>query len=63
MKNLTAIRNLETGQAMMEYVIVCAALALILGIGMVDNTSVLWELLNSFQTAYKNFSFAISLPG
>ena len=63
MKDLTAVRSRDAGQAMMEYVIVCAALALILGIGMVDHTSVLWELINSFQAAYKNFSFAISLPG
>lgn len=50
------------GQASMEYVVVCAALALALGVGMVDSNSVLWQLLEAFRTAYARFSFAISLP-
>ena len=47
---------------MMEYGIVCAALALALGIGMADDQSVLLQLLDAFRTAYRNFSYAISLP-
>ncbi len=50
------------GQSMVEYLIICAALALALGIGMADKNSVLWQLLNAFQIAYQKFSFALSLP-
>ncbi len=52
----------QRGQSMIEYVVVCAAVALVLGIGMVDSNSVLWQLIDAFQKAYRNFSFAISLP-
>lgn len=47
---------------MIEYVVVCGALATALGIGMADNTSVLWQLIDAFQKAYASFSYAISLP-
>lgn len=47
----------------MEFVIVCAALALALGIGMSGDSSVLKQLLDAFKTAYQDFSYAISLPG
>jgi hypothetical protein len=47
----------------MEFVVVCAALAIALGIGMSGQTSVLQQLLDAFKTAYQNFSYAISLPG
>ena len=50
------------GQSSVEYVVVCAALAIALGIGMVDNRSVLRELLGAFKLAYQKISFAISLP-
>lgn len=52
----------QHGQSMIEYVIVCAALALVLGIGAIDNTSVLRELINAFQRGYQNYSYIISLP-
>lgn len=52
----------QRGQSMIEYVVVCAVVALVLGIGMVDSKSVLWQLVNAFQLAYRNFSYAISLP-
>lgn len=52
----------QRGQSSMEYVVVCAALAFALGIGMVDEHSVLYELVNAFKTAYQKFSYAISLP-
>jgi hypothetical protein len=47
----------------MEYVIACAALALVLGIGMLDDSSVLKQLLDAFKVAYQKFSHALSLPG
>lgn len=53
----------QRGQSSMEYVVVCAALALALGIGMANDQSVLWQLLEAFKTAYHNFSYSISLPG
>jgi hypothetical protein len=46
----------------MEYVVVCAAIAFALGVGMVNTDSVLWQLLEALRTAYQNFSFALSLP-
>lgn len=52
----------QRGQAMIEYVVVCAAVALVLGIGMIDSKSPLWQLIDAFQQAYRNFSYAISLP-
>ena len=52
----------QRGQSMIEYVVVCAAVALVLGIGMIDSHSVLWQLVEAFQKAYRNFSYAISLP-
>lgn len=55
-------RSRQAGQSMVEYGIVCAALAIVLGIGMADDQSVLWQLLEAFRTAYSNFSYAISLP-
>lgn len=55
-------RLFQKGQSSIEYVVVCAALAFALGIGMVDDNSVLRELLSAFQTAYKKFSYALSLP-
>jgi hypothetical protein len=52
----------QMGQSSMEFVVVCAALAIALGVGMNGPTSVLQQLLNAFKTAYQNFSYAISLP-
>jgi hypothetical protein len=50
------------GQSSIEYVVVCAALALALGIGMSDNNSVLVQLIDAFQLAYTRIAFAYSLP-
>jgi hypothetical protein len=47
----------------MEYVVVCGALALALGLGMSGQDSVLWQLVHAFATAFRKFSYAISLPG
>lgn len=53
----------QRGQSSMEYIVVCGALVLALGIGMSNDQSVLRDLLEAFRTAYHNFSYAISLPG
>lgn len=47
---------------MTEYVVVCAALALALGVGMSDDDSVLLQLLDAFRTSYRRMSYALSLP-
>lgn len=56
-------RHRQRGQSSMEFVIVCTALALALGVNLSSDGSVLKQLLDAFQTAYQNFSYAISLPG
>lgn len=58
---MTRSKN-ESGQTSMEYVVVCAALAFALGIGMWNDASVLRELLAAFRTAYQKISFSLSLP-
>lgn len=50
------------GQSSIEYVVVCAALALALGVAMANQDSVLWQLADAFRTLYRKFSYAISLP-
>ncbi|MDO9597440.1 MAG: hypothetical protein Q7J47_06950 [Azoarcus sp.] len=52
----------QSGQAMIEYVVVCAALALALGVGMTDDDSALWQMIQNFRLGYERFSFALSLP-
>lgn len=55
-------RSVQRGQSSVDYAIVSAVLAVALGIGMSSDDSVLRQLLDAFVTAYRNFSFAISLP-
>lgn len=52
----------QSGQAMIEYVVVSAALALALGVGMTDDDSALWQMIQNFRLGYERFSFALSLP-
>jgi hypothetical protein len=52
----------QCGQSMIEYVLVCAMLAVALGIGMAGQQSVRWQLIDGFQQGYRNFSYAVSLP-
>jgi hypothetical protein len=52
----------QLGQSSMEYVVVCAALAFALGIGMVNDDSVLKQLVDAFKTAYLKISYSMSLP-
>ena len=54
--------SLQRGQVAVEYAIASLTLALVLGVGMADDGSVLWELIRSFQTAYQRFSYALSIP-
>lgn len=51
----------QRGQTAVEYVVVCAALAMALGVGMSDDGSVLLQLLQAFRTAYQRISFALSI--
>jgi mevalonate kinase len=50
------------GQSSLEYVVVCAALAVALGVGMGSDASVLVQLLDALREAYQRFAFALSLP-
>ncbi len=62
MRPFASSRAHQRGQAIFEYVIVCLALALALGIGMWNDDSVLKQLLDAFRTAYQKFAYALSLP-
>lgn len=59
---LAARRHRQRGQSSIEYAVVCAALALVLGVGMIDDTSVLHELIEALKLAYRKISFAVSIP-
>ncbi|EGF30930.1 hypothetical protein IMCC9480_612 [Oxalobacteraceae bacterium IMCC9480] len=50
-----------SGQSMVEYLVVCGALVLALGIGMGPDSSLL-KLMEAFRTAYQNYSYSLSLP-
>ena len=52
----------QHGQASPEYIVVCLILVVALGVGMVTDTSPLRQLLSAFFSAFKNYSFALSLP-
>ena len=51
----------QRGQSSVEYTVICAAIALALGIGMVDQDSALWQLVDAFRNGYQNFTYAISI--
>lgn len=55
-------RHPMRGQASIEYVVVCAALALALGLAASGPDSVLVQLRDAFRTAYARISFSLSLP-
>ena len=50
----------QRGQSSVEYAVICAAIALTLGVGMADSDSVLWQLVDAFRNGYLNFTYAIS---
>lgn len=52
----------QRGQSLMEYVVVCGALAVALGLGMADESSALGQLLQAFRTGYERLSFSLSVP-
>ena len=47
---------------MIEYVVVCAAMMLVLVASAGDDKSVLMQLVEAFQQAYRNYSYILSLP-
>lgn len=49
------------GQSSVEYAVLCAAIALTLGIGMANSDSVLWQLVDALRTAYQKFTYSVSL--
>jgi len=51
----------QLGQSSVEYAVICAAIALTLGIGMADSDSTLWQLVDAFRTGYRNVTYAISI--
>lgn len=46
----------------MEYLVVCMALAVALGLAYWNDGSVLKELVEAFQLAYRKIAFSISIP-
>jgi Flp pilus assembly pilin Flp len=51
----------QRGQSSVEYAVICAAIALTLGIGMADSDSMLRQLVDAFRNGYRNFTYAISI--
>lgn len=56
------MKHHQSGQSSMDYVITCAVVALVLGVGMHDDSSVLYVLLEAFRTTYQKISYALSMP-
>jgi len=44
-----------------EYAVVCAAIALTLGIGMANDDSVMWQFVDALRIAYRKFTYAVSI--
>jgi hypothetical protein len=53
----------QRGQSTFEYAVACAAIAFTLGVGMLDSSGPLYELLQRLRDAYERYAFAMSLPG
>jgi Flp pilus assembly pilin Flp len=51
----------QRGQSSVEYAVICAAIALTLGIGMADEDSALWQLVDAFRNGYQQFTYALSI--
>jgi Flp pilus assembly pilin Flp len=56
------MRRRAAGQSSTEYAVICAAIALALGLGMADSDSVLWQLVQAFRGAYQKVTHALSVP-
>ncbi len=53
----------QRGQSSVEYVVVCAVLAVALFVAAPnEEKSVLKQLLDAFNTAYQKISYSLSLP-
>ncbi|VUZ23065.1 Uncharacterised protein [uncultured Comamonas sp.] len=52
----------QRGGISVEYVVVCAVLALTLGIGMASDDSVLRQLLMAMRLSFSKLAYAFSLP-
>ena len=58
----------QRGQSMTEYVVICAVLAFVLFVPISDTASsgesktTVELIFDGFRKAYKNFSYALSLP-
>lgn len=52
----------SAGQSSVEYLVVCTALAVALGLGMTQPDSVLAQWLQAMRDAYAQWTFALSLP-
>lgn len=50
-----------SGQSAVEYAVACAAIALTLGIGMANDESVTWQFVDALRTAYRKFTYAVSI--
>jgi len=50
------------GGISVEYVVVCAVLAMALGIGMLSDDSVLRQLLVAMRLSFSKLAYAFSLP-
>jgi Flp pilus assembly pilin Flp len=55
------MKSPQRGQSSVEYAVICAAIALTLGIGMADSGSVLWQLVDAMRHGYQKFTYAISI--
>lgn len=56
------MKRLQSGQSSVDYVLTCAVLAMVLGVGMGNDSSVLAMLLEAFRSAYQKLSYALSMP-
>lgn len=54
--------NASRGQAIVEYLILCATVALVLGVSWSDHGSVAGMLLDALRTLFADFSYALSMP-
>lgn len=52
----------QRGQSMIEYLVVTSAILFALGLGVVDDNSVLRMMWNALRLAYQRFTFSMSLP-
>lgn len=54
--------HLQKGQSSVEYLIVCGVVAFALGVGMIDDNSVLKQFIDALSLGYKKIAYSISIP-